>query len=108
MFSEFANVTTSAIIVGLAILGFVLFTMTWDRKRWSARMIANAALCMALSTVLSFIKLYEMPQGGSITPASMLPLLMAASTVVVVPVIILFLFARKYIVRGVARGGLKG
>lgn len=34
--------------------------------------------------------------------------LMAASTVVVLPVIILFLFARKYIVRGVARGGLKG
>lgn len=35
-------------------------------------------------------------------------LLMAASTVVVLPVIILFLFARKSIVRGVARGGLKG
>ena len=35
-------------------------------------------------------------------------LLMAASTVVVLPVIILFLFARKYIVGGVARGGLKG
>ncbi len=34
--------------------------------------------------------------------------LMAASTVVVLPVVILFLFARKYIVRGVARGGLKG
>lgn len=33
---------------------------------------------------------------------------MAASTVVVLPVIILFLFARKYIVRGVARGGIKG
>lgn len=33
---------------------------------------------------------------------------MAASTVVVLPVIILFLFARKYIVGGVARGGLKG
>ena len=33
---------------------------------------------------------------------------MAASTVVVIPVIILFLFARKYIVGGVARGGLKG
>lgn len=35
-------------------------------------------------------------------------LLMAASTVVVMPVILLFLIARKYIVRGVARGGLKG
>lgn len=35
-------------------------------------------------------------------------LLMAASTVVVAPMILLFLFARKSIVRGVARGGLKG
>ena len=35
-------------------------------------------------------------------------LLMAASTVVVLPMIILFIFARKFIVRGVARGGLKG
>lgn len=35
-------------------------------------------------------------------------LIMAASTVVVVPMIILFLFARKQILRGVARGGIKG
>ena len=35
-------------------------------------------------------------------------LLMAASTVIVLPMIILFIFARKYIVSGVARGGLKG
>lgn len=33
---------------------------------------------------------------------------MAASTFTVLPMIILFLFARKYIVNGVARGGLKG
>jgi multiple sugar transport system permease protein len=35
-------------------------------------------------------------------------LLMAASTVVVLPMILLFLFARKYIISGVARGGMKG
>ena len=35
-------------------------------------------------------------------------LLMAASVVVVVPMILLFVFARKFIVKGVARGGLKG
>jgi multiple sugar transport system permease protein len=35
-------------------------------------------------------------------------LLMAASSVVILPMIILFLFARKQIVRGVARGGIKG
>ncbi len=33
---------------------------------------------------------------------------MAASTIVVLPVIILFLFCRKQIVNGVARGGIKG
>ena len=35
-------------------------------------------------------------------------LLMAASSVVVLPMVLLFLFARKQIVRGVARGGIKG
>ncbi len=35
-------------------------------------------------------------------------LLMAASSVVVLPMILLFLFARKQIVNGVARGGIKG
>lgn len=35
-------------------------------------------------------------------------LLMAASSVIVVPMIIIFIIARKYIVNGVSRGGLKG
>lgn len=35
-------------------------------------------------------------------------LLMAASSVIVLPMIILFIFARKYIVNGVSKGGLKG
>ena len=35
-------------------------------------------------------------------------LMMAASTMIVIPMIILFLFARKQIVNGVSRGGLKG
>ena len=34
--------------------------------------------------------------------------LMAASTIVVVPMILLFIFCRKSIVTGVSRGGLKG
>lgn len=39
---------------------------------------------------------------------SLQELLMAASSIVVIPMIILFVFARKYIVNGVSRGGLKG
>lgn len=34
--------------------------------------------------------------------------LMAAATIVVVPMIVLFIFCRKSIVTGVSRGGLKG
>ena len=34
--------------------------------------------------------------------------LMAASTIVVLPMIILFILTRKYIVNGVSTGGLKG
>ena len=34
--------------------------------------------------------------------------MMAASTIVVVPMIIVFLFARKYIISGMSRGGIKG
>ena len=41
-------------------------------------MMANASLCIALSFILSYIRLYKMPQGGSITLASMLPLFMFA------------------------------
>ncbi len=37
-------------------------------------MLANGALCIALATVLSFVTLYKMPQGGTITLASMLPI----------------------------------
>ena len=80
MFAEFAEIslTTWAILAGLVILGVVLYVMTRDRRRWSTRMIANAALCIALGFILSYIKLYEMPQGGSVTLASMLPVFMFA------------------------------
>lgn len=87
MFSEFAefSLTTWAILAGLVILGVVFFVMTRDKKRWTTRMLANAALCIALAFVLSYIKLYEMPQGGSVTLASMLPIFMFAYAYGVAP-----------------------
>ena len=72
---EFAEIslTTWAILAGLVILGVVLYIMTRDQKKWSTRMLANASLF-----ILSYVKLYEMPQGGSVTLASMLPIFMFA------------------------------
>ena len=40
--------------------------------------ISAGGISIAMATVLSLIKLYKMPQGGSVTPASMLPILLYA------------------------------
>ena len=43
---------------------------------WNTKMMAMGAVCIALSSVLSMIKFWKMPLGGSITAASMLPLML--------------------------------
>ena len=47
-----------------------------SRSAWTIREIAVAALCIALAFVLSYIRLWKMPNGGSVTAASMLPILL--------------------------------
>lgn len=64
---------TVAVIIALIVLGVVLY-LGARKTRWDSRRIANAAMCVAIAFVLSCIKVYKMPQGGSITAASMLPL----------------------------------
>ena len=46
--------------------------------KWNARMLATAAVCLALSFLLSYIKLWDPPTGGSVTAASMLPVMLFA------------------------------
>ena len=43
---------------------------------WNTKMLAMGAVCIALSSVLSLSKIWKMPLGGSITAASMLPLML--------------------------------
>lgn len=44
-------------------------------KIFSTRALSEIVVVIALSTVLSYIKIYHLPQGGSITAGSMVPLL---------------------------------
>ncbi|MBQ8576745.1 MAG: energy-coupled thiamine transporter ThiT [Clostridia bacterium] len=44
-----------------------------DKKRTNLRALIECAIMVALSTVLSLIKVYELPLGGSVTLLSMLP-----------------------------------
>ena len=63
-------------ILVLVALGIILLVVTKTSRNWNAKMLSFAALSIALSFVLSCIRLYRMPQGGSVTPASMLPLML--------------------------------
>lgn len=73
---DFAKVSlTGWVLAGaLAALGVVLLVIARGHIRWTARMLANAALCLALAFVLSYIKLFDLPQGGAVTAASLLPI----------------------------------
>ena len=45
---------------------------------FTAKEISEMSIAIALSTVLSFIKVFQMPQGGSITAGSMIPIIFLA------------------------------
>lgn len=81
-FGDFAEFPVGGWILAAVLLvgGLVVYRQFKSESKtvWSTRMLALGAVCMALSNVLSMIKLFDMPQGGSITPASMLPLMLFA------------------------------
>ena len=63
----------SAVVLAVVIVGVSFIT---DRtKGFATRDITFAAICIALSFALSYIRIVRMPMGGSITFASMLPLM---------------------------------
>lgn len=56
----------------LLLLGVAL--ILGGRQKWTTRRLAYAALCIAIAFVLSCIRLYRMPSGGSVVLCSILPL----------------------------------
>lgn len=78
MFKDLFELRTETIIT-LAILITVsvsfLIAMRKGKLKFETRVIVYAGLAVSLAFVLSSIRLFRMPQGGTVTPASMLPLL---------------------------------
>lgn len=70
------NWLTWVIVIALIAMGVVMCTA--KKEKWTSRRMAYAAMCIAIAFVLSCIKLFRMPQGGSVTPAAMLPLILFA------------------------------
>ena len=77
-----AIVAVAALIAVLAVLNkkHVNAAPTVEKKgnKITTRMLVQGALCIALAFVLSYIKLFSMPMGGSITLFSMLPIFVYA------------------------------
>jgi thiamine transporter len=65
----------------IAIIGLVLAAIIVSlnkKKSFNSKAVVYAAVSIAMSFVLSFIKIYELPYGGSITLASFVPLIIYA------------------------------
>ena len=83
MFEKFSDVTPLAwgifaAIVVLSIIGLVFLSKKQESTTSTllTKKLVYGGICIAISFVLSYIRLFKMPQGGSITPASMFPLVL--------------------------------
>lgn len=79
IFSDFSKIKPATISVILAVLLVVLLLYIMRKSiKFNTKMIVYGGLAIAISFILSYIRFYHWPQGGSITPASMLPLFIFA------------------------------
>ena len=67
----------SAVIIAAIVL-VAVFVGRNEKRGFDSKSISYAAVCIAMSFALSYIKPIDLPQGGSVTPASLLPLMIYA------------------------------
>lgn len=67
-----AGVLAVAAIAGALVLGWK------DKSGYDSKSIALAGVCVAMSFALSYVKLWDMPFGGSVTLVSLLPVMLYA------------------------------
>lgn len=68
----------SAVLLVAIAVAVAFFVDRKDKSGFDTRSIAFAGISVALSFTLSYVKLWELPQGGSVTLASMLPIMLFA------------------------------
>ena len=65
-------------ILALGIIIFIIARSNGKGKKLTTEGIVIGAVCIALSFILCNIRLFRMPNGGSVTPASSLPIFLYA------------------------------
>ena len=78
-----------------------------QKKKFNVRTLTECAVMLALAVVLSFIKVWEMPMGGSVTLVSMLPIVMVSiKHGNKAGLAVGFLFSLIQLVQGIASGNV--
>lgn len=74
-FKEIGFVAPAIIVI--LIIAVLIFAKHAKKQNFKhdIRTLTYGAICVSLAYVLSFVKIFELPSGGSITAASMLPIL---------------------------------
>lgn len=72
----FQNPLSVVTLLGCMIVLAVLIKV--KHIKMDTKLISRIGMALALSTVLQMLKLYHFPQGGSITPGSMIPIILIA------------------------------
>jgi thiamine transporter len=72
---ETAGLVLSVLAAAAILIGIPAFLGKKTPAEKNTRSIVYAAICIALGFALSYLKLFSLPQGGSITVASLLPLM---------------------------------
>ncbi|MBO4323556.1 MAG: energy-coupled thiamine transporter ThiT [Clostridia bacterium] len=75
-FSQLALYISAVLLIAIIALSAYFFNK--NDAPFNAKILARAGICLSLSFALSYVKLFSMPQGGSITLASMLPIMIFA------------------------------
>lgn len=89
---------TMYLFSALLVTAIVVLALVFGKEReYNSKSLTYAAVCISLSFALSYIKFFSLPQGGSVTFASLLPLALYA-----------FMFGtRKGVIAGVVYGLLQ-
>jgi len=98
-------------LAAAALLAFGIMMLMLSRKqvKWTTKMLAHAAMCLALSFVLSYVRLFRMSGGGSVTPGSMLPVMLFGASYGLVPGLLVgFAYSLLQILQGAEAAGLMG
>ncbi len=83
----------------IAVVGILTFLWTYDEFLWPL-VVVNKTEMMTLPLVLGR---YAMAEGGVVAGASM-----ATTTLVLIPILIVYAFFQRYFVKGISMTGMKG